>query len=45
MWTPTCRRAADRKGLHYPSDLTDAEGAFVALSGAMPRRALAVFSS
>jgi transposase len=25
MWTPEYRRAADRRGLRYPSDLTDAE--------------------
>jgi hypothetical protein len=25
MWTPEHRRAADRHGLRYPSDLTDAE--------------------
>jgi len=25
MWTPEHRRAADRRGLRYPSDLTDAE--------------------
>lgn len=30
MWTADHRRAADRKGLRYPSDLTDAEWALVA---------------
>ena len=30
MWTPEHRRAADRRGLRYPSDLTDAEWALVA---------------
>ena len=29
MWTPAHRRAADRRGLRYPSDLTDAELALV----------------
>ena len=29
MWTPERRRAADRTGLRYPSDLTDAEWAIV----------------
>lgn len=29
MWTPEHRRAADRSGLRYPSDLTDAEWAIV----------------
>jgi transposase len=29
MWTPRHRRAADRRGLRYPSDLTDAEWALV----------------
>lgn len=30
MWTPQHRVAADRRGLRYPSDLTDAEWALVA---------------
>ena len=30
MWTPEHRRAADRSGLRYPSDLSDAEWALVA---------------
>ena len=30
MWTPEHRRAADRRGLRYPSDLTDDEWAIVA---------------
>jgi len=30
MWTPEHRLAADRRGLRYPSDLTDAEWALVA---------------
>jgi len=30
MWTPEHRRAADRSGLRYPSDLTEAEWALVA---------------
>jgi transposase len=30
MWTPEHRRAADRRGLRYPSDLTEAEWALVA---------------
>jgi len=30
MWTPEHRRAADRRGLRYPSDLTDAEWALIA---------------
>lgn len=30
MWTPEHRRAANRKGLRYPSDLTDDEWALVA---------------
>jgi transposase len=29
MWTAEHRRAADRRGLRYPSDLTDAEWALV----------------
>ena len=29
MWKPEHRRAADRNGLRYPSDLTDAEWAIV----------------
>src|SRR6266478_1005666 len=29
MWTPDHRRAARRRGLRYPSDLTDAEWALV----------------
>jgi transposase len=29
MWTPEHRSAADRRGLRYPSDLTDAEWALV----------------
>ena len=29
MWTPEHRRAAERHGLRYPSDLTDAEWALV----------------
>ena len=29
MWNPEHRRAADRKGLRYPSDLSDAEWALV----------------
>ena len=30
MWKPEHRLAADRRGLRYPSDLTDAEWAIVA---------------
>ena len=30
MWTPDHRLAADRRGLRYPSDLTDAEWALIA---------------
>jgi transposase len=30
MWTDEHRRAADRRGLRYPSDLTDAEWALIA---------------
>ena len=30
MWNPEHRAAADRRGLRYPSDLTDAEWALVA---------------
>ena len=30
MWTKEHRRAEDRRGLRYPSDLTDAEWALVA---------------
>jgi transposase len=30
MWTPEHRRAANRRGLRYPSDLTDDEWAIVA---------------
>ena len=30
MWTAEHRRAADRRGLRYPSDMTDAEWALVA---------------
>jgi len=30
MWTPEHRRAADRRGLRYPSDLTDTEWALIA---------------
>jgi transposase len=29
MWTPDHRRAAERRGLRYPSDLSDAEWALV----------------
>lgn len=29
MWTPDHRRTADRRGLRYPSDLTEAEWALV----------------
>ena len=29
MWKPEHRRAADRGGLRYPSDLTDAEWALI----------------
>ena len=29
MWTPEHRRAADRRGVRYPSDLSDAEWALV----------------
>src|SRR5208282_5992219 len=29
MWTPEHRRAADRRGLRYPSDLSNAERALV----------------
>jgi hypothetical protein len=29
MWTPEHRLAADRSGLRYPSDLTDAEWAII----------------
>jgi hypothetical protein len=29
MWKPEHRRAADRNGLRYPSDLTDPEWALV----------------
>jgi hypothetical protein len=29
MWKPEHRRAADRRGLRYPSDLTDAEWALI----------------
>ena len=44
MWKPDHRRAADRRGLRYPSDLTDAEWALVspmiapAKRGGRPRR-------
>ncbi len=30
MWTAEHRRAAERRGLRYPSDLTDAEWALIA---------------
>jgi transposase len=30
MWKPEHRRAADRRGLRYPSDLSDAEWALIA---------------
>jgi transposase len=30
MWTVEHRRAADRRGLRYPSDLTDTEWALIA---------------
>ncbi|HTO67234.1 MAG TPA: transposase, partial [Bradyrhizobium sp.] len=29
MWKPEHRRAAERRGLRYPNDLTDAEWALV----------------
>ena len=29
MWTPEHRQAAARRGLRYPSDLTDAEWALI----------------
>jgi hypothetical protein len=35
MWKPELRRAADRCGLRYPSDLTDAEWALI--ESAIPR--------
>ena len=44
MWKPEHRRAADRRGLRYPSDLTDAEWTLVAplirpaKRGGRPRR-------
>ena len=44
MWKPEHRRAADRRGLRYPSDLTDAEWALVeplippARRGGRPRK-------
>jgi len=44
MWKPEHRRAADRRGLRYPSDLTDAEWALVeplippAKHGGRPRK-------
>jgi hypothetical protein len=40
MWKPDRRRAADRSGLRYRSDLTDAEWALVAPMIAPARRAL-----
>lgn len=30
MWKPEYRMAADRRGLRYPSDMSDAEWALVA---------------
>jgi hypothetical protein len=38
MWKPEHRRAADRRGLRYPSDLTDAEWELVAPLIAPARR-------
>ena len=38
MWKPEHRLAADRRGLRYPSDLTDAEWAIVAAMPARPAR-------
>ena len=44
MWKPEHRRAADRRGLRYPSDLSDAEWALVeplippAKRGGRPRK-------
>ena len=44
MWKPEHRRAADRRGLRYPSDMTDAEWALVeplipaAKRGGRPRK-------
>ena len=38
MWKPEHRRAADRGGLRYPSDLTDAEWALIAASIPPARR-------
>ncbi len=44
MWRPEHRRAADRRGLRYPSDLSDAEWALVqplispARRGGRPRK-------
>ena len=36
MWNPEHRRAADRRGLRYPSDLTDAEWMLVELLIRLP---------
>jgi hypothetical protein len=46
MWKPEHRLAADRRGLRYPSDLTDAEWGIVARKTAlwlpgMPRLCIA----
>ena len=40
MWKPDHRRAADRSGLRYPSNLTDAEWALVVPMIPPARRAL-----
>ena len=41
MWKPEHRRAAERHGLRYPSDLTDAEWSLIApmISSGPARRA------
>jgi hypothetical protein len=38
MWKPEHRAAADRSGLRYPSDLTDAEWAYASGEGRLALR-------
>jgi hypothetical protein len=42
MWKPEHRRAADRHGLRYPSDLSDREWTIAAADQSYPPRAAKV---
>jgi transposase len=45
MWKPEHRRAADRRGLRYPSDLTDSEWRWCRRSRQGPKTATAIAKS